>query len=53
MEDGPTRQVETTESHGSDTILTTPQDPHRLAWVEQLAQESIRENAAVIAGLNQ
>lgn len=53
MDDGPNRQAETTESHGADTILTTPQDPQRLAWVEQLAQASIRENAAAIAGLNQ
>lgn len=52
MEDGPTPKHENQESHGADTILTTPQDPERLAWVEHLAQASIRENAAVIAGLS-
>lgn len=52
MEDGTAPKRETPESHGADTILSTPQDPDRLAWVEHLAQTSIRENAAAIAGLN-
>lgn len=53
MEEHAAPDAQSPESHGADTILTTPQDPQRLAWVEHLALASIRENASAIEGLNQ
>lgn len=53
MDTGPKPPSEGQETHAADTILTTPQDMERLAWVERLATASIRDHATVIAGLNE
>lgn len=53
MDSVPTPPPDHQESHATDTLLTTPQDPDRLRWVERLALTSIREHAAAIAGLNE